>query len=824
MIKKLLSIVVFILPMYIYGQMVYNFDVEPDTSFWDFEISESADSTLSYTSLSYVTDEVSEGSGAMRIDYSAHNIEGWGGYAKVYHYHPDAETGGSYDWTGYDNLSFDYYNHTAQSEASSVHLRLNISDYAGAPDSSYIGLGEYYYSFHYILDNEPGWNTIEIPLLRNDDWNGAGFNLTGWAGDTDDSELDLHAIGGFHFEFSIGGSGEGNSTSGAIILDNLRLTGYQGNDLIIFNGISYPPSLEAFAWGNSQFYVTEGEGFTEGTNALTYVQGDGWTGAGFNMPAQDLETGGEWENDSIRFHMWSEVDAPTLRLQFESGDDGKVGLNFTPEAAGGWNHYMFALADFVDFDGTTNFNRSAVTVFQVLGEGNGVAGRTFHFDDMWTGNPEFDVIAPNAPTNVGAVPTPGSYYNLVTWTDVSGEDDELYHVYASMSSDVIPGNPGVELIASNVLEGSMAVIHYLNYPLVNTDVTYYYGVVCVDAAGNESEISISESSITNTARGIPTISLDVPSNFMADGDLSEWFDSGIMPFNINPETGNINTGEISSNNDLDATVFLAIDNDFLYFAVDVIDDSYFYGEGDWWMQDAFQFFIGLYDTHGPHITHSSILGGAYPDYILYMNETAMHLDIAGGGVLGYPGDGNYYFEGFDPDYATEGKISLDSLAAARGDERYYPTNGDRVPIELYFHDNDGGNQEGRIGYSPFNSDNAWQTPESWTYTWIGDLSNSVGVDDEKDSQLLADEFVLYPNFPNPFNPSTMIQFSLPKDQMVSLNIYNINGQLIESLVNKKLKAGMHQVDWNASGFASGMYIYQLQSSEVSITQKMVLMK
>ena len=95
MIKKLLSLVVFILPICMYGQMVYNFDVEPDTSFWDFETSASADSTLSYTTLTYVTDEVSEGSGAMRIDYSAHNIESWGGYAKVYHYHPDAEIGGS---------------------------------------------------------------------------------------------------------------------------------------------------------------------------------------------------------------------------------------------------------------------------------------------------------------------------------------------------------------------------------------------------------------------------------------------------------------------------------------------------------------------------------------------------------------------------------------------------------------------------------------------------------------------------------------------------------------------------------------------------------
>ena len=97
-------------------------------------------------------------------------------------------------------------------------------------------------------------------------------------------------------------------------------------------------------------------------------------------------------------------------------------------------------------------------------------------------------------------------------------------------------NACIILIASNILEGSQASVHYLNYPLVDMDISYYYGVVCVDASGNESEISTSGTSITNTARGIPTISLDVPSNFMADGDLSEWFDSGIMPFNINPET------------------------------------------------------------------------------------------------------------------------------------------------------------------------------------------------------------------------------------------------------------------------------------------------
>ena len=108
MIKKLIRLAVFIIPMYSFSQMVYNFDVAPDTSFWAHEISEAADSTLSYTNLSLVTDLVSEGSGSMQIDYSAHNIETWGGYAKTYHLHPDIATGGTYDWSGYDTLSIDY--------------------------------------------------------------------------------------------------------------------------------------------------------------------------------------------------------------------------------------------------------------------------------------------------------------------------------------------------------------------------------------------------------------------------------------------------------------------------------------------------------------------------------------------------------------------------------------------------------------------------------------------------------------------------------------------------------------------------------------------
>ena len=816
--KKLISsFAVLLLPVFIYGQVIDNFETEPDTSHWDYDISANADPALSYVNESYVTDPVNEGSMALQLDYSAHNIESWGGYAKVYHLHPDVATGGTYDWTGYDSISVSYYNSSPQSEAGAVHLRLNLSDYAGITDDAYVGLGEYYYSFIYVLDNEPGWNTVTMPLVRNDSWDGGGFNLTGWAGDSDDGELDLHAIGGFHFEFSIGGAGEGNSSSGTIVLDNFTLTGYQGTDLVIFNGMSTPPAWgNPFSWGGAQMYVTEGGGYDEGTNALTYVQQDVWSGGGFNMaPAVDFSSGGEWLSDSLSFHMWSEADAPTLRLQFEDGTD-KVGLNFTPEAAEGWHHYSFPLSDFVYFDGSTAFDTSAVTVFQVLSEGNGAAGRTFHFDNMWTGNPDFDVIAPDAPENVGAVPA--DYYNLVTWSDVNGESDELYHVYASADpiTDVDAG--GAELVAANVLEGSQAAVHYLYAPLNDASVSYYYAVVCVDAAGNRSELGVSTSSITNTAQGIPTISLDVPENFVADGDMSEW--EGVMPFVINPTTGHVAAGTVDSDDDLTGTVYLAIDDDYLYFAADVIDDSYSFGEGDWWNQDALQFFIGLYDWRGPK--HSTISRGDEPDYILYANESTLQLDISNGGSLAAPGSDDFYFEGFNPDYATEGRISLDTLAAANNDERFHPVNGMRIPLDIYFHDQDNGSWEGNVGFSHLATDQQWNNPGEWAFTWIGDASVVSGVDDEHG--LVADEFVLYPNYPNPFNPETNIRFSLPEDQIVNLNIYNMTGQLVESLLNERRSAGIHSVHWNASGVASGVYLYQLQVGGRSITQKMILMK
>ena len=86
------------------------------------------------------------------------------------------------------------------------------------------------------------------------------------------------------------------------------------------------------------------------------------------------------------------------------------------------------------------------------------------------------------------------------------------------------------------------------------------------------------------------------------------------------------------------------------------------------------------------------------------------------------------------------------------------------------------------------------------------------------------EFALHPAYPNPFNPSTMISFDVPELQNVSVQIFNITGQLIETLINGNIESGKHEVIWDAGNLPSGIYFVQLKSGEKTITQKLTLLK
>lgn len=89
---------------------------------------------------------------------------------------------------------------------------------------------------------------------------------------------------------------------------------------------------------------------------------------------------------------------------------------------------------------------------------------------------------------------------------------------------------------------------------------------------------------------------------------------------------------------------------------------------------------------------------------------------------------------------------------------------------------------------------------------------------------LPEEYRLEQNFPNPFNPSTMIYFQLPQNQFVSLRVYDILGNLVSELANDNLSAGYHSISFKAENLPSGIYIYRLNAGEFSQTQRMLLQK
>ncbi|MCK4631771.1 MAG: T9SS type A sorting domain-containing protein, partial [candidate division Zixibacteria bacterium] len=97
------------------------------------------------------------------------------------------------------------------------------------------------------------------------------------------------------------------------------------------------------------------------------------------------------------------------------------------------------------------------------------------------------------------------------------------------------------------------------------------------------------------------------------------------------------------------------------------------------------------------------------------------------------------------------------------------------------------------------------------------------------SEALPDDYALYQNFPNPFNPTTTIRYALPADGHVRLEIINLLGQVVTMLVDEKRSAGVHTVDWDGrdggnQSVASGIYFYRLVSGQYTANRKMVLLK
>lgn len=854
-----------LLPGLVLGQEVLqSFDTELDSSYWAYE--HVASSTQTYTNLSLATDIVKTGAGSMKVDYAVQGSESYGGYANIMHGAPETQV---FDFSSYTHLRMWYYNAIPQSIPSTTHIRVLLKDMSNVAADDRIMANilqsEFWYSHFFVLDAQPGWNELVLPLVDVGAQSDQGVWLPGWAGQNGNSTLDLDQIKAWKVEWSIDASVYNASdpqasgiSSGTIYFDDLRLTGHAYPVINYFDTTASVTATFAGTGGSSISVTDNTTEFLETASAQFDWMVDApesWGGFASMMYGDDASFLPDMRGNthmSLRYNNFLASSVPgnvVFRIQLHEYSEGDASeevwvyeTKTVLDSAAGWNRLLIPLQDrgmgaIPNDEGFSNPSWAGVPgnskldwdkvkkyelVFSAAQQGTVSTGGIL-FDNLELyGKRQTDFEPPAVVQGVSAVPDASQNFNLVIWQDVPSETGERYTVYASQQPITDVTAPDVEVIAEGVAENTQTFVHYLRHPLVDKAVTYYYAVGAVDQVGNIGEAGAAAAPVANTAKGVATISLTVPANVAIDGDLSEWYASGIKPFEFKTSVSHTGTGVFDNDDDLTVTMFMAIDNEYLYFVVDAIDNVHSYDPaGNWYEDDAIEMFFGFYDGR-PGPPHLARLRGATPDYALQFRYDGL-INADNNNFQIYTRDStNYYFEGFGSDYVIETKIRLSDITFGE-DAPFVPVNGTRIPLDFSIHDSDVANvRDGVMALSPINNDNSWSSPRNWTYTWIGDKESPTGVDEPRGN--VPTVYSLSQNYPNPFNPTTNIVYTLPKSGAVKVELFNALGQRVRTLVDEFKDAGKYTVTIQAETLPTGVYFYRIKAGDFKQVRKMLLMK
>ncbi len=177
-------------------------------------------------------------------------------------------------------------------------------------------------------------------------------------------------------------------------------------------------------------------------------------------------------------------------------------------------------------------------------------------------------------------------------------------------------------------------------------------------------------------------------------------------------------------------------------------------------------------------------------------------------------------ESYDPD----GNFYLDKMADDNCD---YDSNNDGTQDKNWAEDWQNSHQENVdwYGCSAAHSKALNGNLKAYAAWWLwASLAGWNGIAGSENNNLIKKSYVLYQNYPNPFNPSTNIQYEVGSRQFVTIKIYDVIGNEIDTIVNEEKPAGTYEVAFNAGSLSNGVYFYKLTAGNFVQTKKMILLK
>ena len=176
-----------------------------------------------------------------------------------------------------------------------------------------------------------------------------------------------------------------------------------------------------------------------------------------------------------------------------------------------------------------------------------------------------------------------------------------------------------------------------------------------------------------------------------------------------------------------------------------------------------------------------------------------------------------------PDPGTDSTTYLDDTAIPGQVPTAAPVVGfssQRIDLNEGAQVSTGGNGVNGADETSEDLDNTFAAGEAPTPNAPHPGATAIGDDQE----FIPTEYALYQNFPNPFNPRTVISWQFAVSSSVNLVVFDLTGQQVAVLINEIQPAGKHQVEFDASGLASGVYLYKLEAARFVEIRKMILMK